>query len=156
MAEGMQDQTLAADGRRAARPMPAWSRPLALLTAVLLAVSTMFPVIAGLSKDTAAFPRWFGVLDVVLAFLVVGLAISLAGIAQGRETREAAEASYRTYRVLLHGLLAGMVIFFLWGDRIAWINCLIGFVWRAWLQLYTLPAWFTALRSGPRQSAGAP
>jgi len=32
------------------------------------------------------------------------------------------------------------------GDRRVWINCLSGFAWRAWLLLYCLPAWFTALR----------
>ena len=40
-----------------------------------------------------------------------------------------------------------VVVFFLFGDRIIWINCLTGFAWRAWLLLYTLPAWVTALRT---------
>ena len=38
-----------------------------------------------------------------------------------------------------------LVVFFLAGDRIIWSNCLTGFAWRAWLLMYTLPAWMTAV-----------
>jgi hypothetical protein len=47
--------------------------------------------------------------------------------------------------VLLAFCLVLLVIFFLAGDRIVWINCLTGFGWRASLLLYTLPAWLTLL-----------
>jgi hypothetical protein len=40
-----------------------------------------------------------------------------------------------------------LVLFFLAGDRIAWNIGLVGLAWRAWLLLYTLPAWYTALRT---------
>jgi hypothetical protein len=36
------------------------------------------------------------------------------------------------YRVLLHGILAIIVVFFLFGSHITWINCITGFAWRAW------------------------
>ena len=36
------------------------------------------------------------------------------------------------YRVLLHGILAIIVVFFLFGSHITWITCITGFAWRAW------------------------
>jgi hypothetical protein len=59
--------------------------------------------------------------------------------------KPAEDASYRAYRVLIHGILAMLVVFFLFGDRIVWSNCLTGFAWRAWLLFYGLPAWLTVL-----------
>jgi hypothetical protein len=82
---------------------------------------------------------WFGFVLAALAFLVMVVA---AGKVDGKIT----DVSYRTYRVLIHGIFVMMVVFFLFGDRIVWINCLSGFAWRAWLLLYCLPAWFSALR----------
>ena len=61
--------------------------------------------------------------------------------------RQVNDVSYRTYRVLIHGIFVMILVFFLAGDRIVWINCLTGLAWRAWLFLYCLPAWFTALRT---------
>ena len=124
-----------------------WGRPLAVTTAVVFVISSAFPVAAGLLKNTASFPRWWGILDVGIAFVLAILAIVVVALAEGRVTRQAENASYRAYRLLLHGLLAMLVVFFLFGQRIVWVNCLTGFVWRAWLLLYCLPAWFTALRS---------
>ena len=36
--------------------------------------------------------------------------------------REAEEAAYRVYRLLTHGILAMLIVFFLAGDGITWIN----------------------------------
>ena len=122
-----------------------WARRLAIATAIAFVISSVFPIGAGLATNTAAFPRWWGVADVVLAFILALLAAALGGLI-GRGVSKAAEAStYRSYRLLTHGILALLVVFFLAGDRINWINCLTGFAWRAWLLLYTLPAWFTAM-----------
>ena len=121
-----------------------WGRPLALASAVLFFVSSLFPLIAGLSKNTASFPKWWGMLDVGLAFVLVILAFAII-VPNSKVSNQAADASYRTYRVLTHGILIMCVVFFLFGDRIVWINCLTGFAWRAWLLLYALPAWFNAL-----------
>lgn len=112
-------------------------------------VSSAFPVAAGLSHDTASFPKWWGVLDVALAFVLAVMAIAVSAVAQGRIDQAAADVSYRVYRVLIHGLLAMLILFFMFGDRIVWINCLTGFTWRAWLLLYTLPAWLVAARFRP-------
>ncbi len=35
-----------------------WDRPLAITAAVLFVISSAFPAVAGLSKNTAAFPKW--------------------------------------------------------------------------------------------------
>ena len=121
-------------------------RPLALGAAIVFCISSAFPVIAGLSKNTASFPKWWGMLDVGIAFVLAIIAIVILAIANGRVNKLAEDSSYRAYRVLTHGILAIIVIFFLLGDQITWSNCLTGLAWRAWLLLYSLPAWFTALR----------
>jgi hypothetical protein len=53
---------------------------------------------------------------------------------------------------LIHGIFAMLVVFFLFGDRIVWTNCLTGFAWRAWLLLYGLPAWFSVFTATSRLS----
>ena len=122
-------------------------RPLAIATAVVFFISSTFPLVAGLSKNTASFPRWWGVVDVALAFVLTSLAFGVMVVAQGREDRQVVDSTYRAYRILNHGILVMLVVFFLFGDRIVWSNCLPGFAWRSWLLLYRLPAWFTALRT---------
>ena len=47
----------------------------------------------------------------------------------------------------MHATLGLLVVFFLFGDRILWTVGLVGLAWRVWLLLYTLPAWYTALRT---------
>ena len=44
----------------------------------------------------------------------------------------------RPHEALLHGIFALVVVFFLAGDGVIWINCLTGFAWRAWLLLNML------------------
>lgn len=124
----------------------ALNRPLAIATAIAFAISTAFPIGACLVDDTAALPRIWGVLDVAIAAILALLAVSIAAIAEKRVDASAREATYRMYRVLLHGLLVGVVIFLTLGDRINWNSCLVGFAWRAWLLLYALPAWLVAVR----------
>ncbi len=121
-----------------------WGRSLAVVAAVVFFISSVFPVVAGLSKNTGAFSKWWGILDVGIAFVLVVLAFAIITLATANVSRQAEDMSYRAYRVLIHGILAMIVVFFLFGDRITWINCLTGFAWRAWLLLYGLPAWFTA------------
>jgi hypothetical protein len=136
-------------------PLALWGRPLAIATAVVFVISSAFPLVAGLSRNTESFPRWWGPLDVVIAFVLAMLALVVLALAQGKMTKHAEDASYRAYRVLIHGIFAMNVVFFLFGDRVVWTNCLTGFAWRAWLLLYSLPAWFTALEAtaGPSRFA---
>jgi hypothetical protein len=112
----------------------------------------VFPVAAALSKDTASFPRWWGVLDVAMAFVLAVLAFAIVGVAQGKISNDAQAATYRAYRVLIHVIFFLIIVFFLFGDRITWINGLPGIAWRAWLLLYSLPAWLAVARSTTRPS----
>jgi hypothetical protein len=134
-------------------------RPLAVAAVIVFFISAAFPVTSGLSKDTASFPGWWGPLDVGIAFVLAILALVLLALAQGHVHAQAHEASYRAYRVLIHGIVVMSAVFILFGDRIVLINCLTGFAWRTWLLLYTLPAWLTAFgatgdRSGlPRRES---
>jgi hypothetical protein len=114
---------------------------------VVFCISSVFPAVAAFVRDRESWPQWWGVLDVVLAFCLGVLAVAVLGIAQGKLTKQAEEASYRAYRLLTHGILAVLLVFFLVGDRIVWSNCLTGFAWRAWLLLYCLPAWFTTFHA---------
>ena len=91
------------------------------------------------------WPKWWGVLDVAIAFVLAMLALAVIGLAQGTVNKPAENASYRAYRVLIHGILVVLVVFFLFGDRIVWSNCLTGFAWPSWLLFYGLPAWLALL-----------
>jgi hypothetical protein len=124
-----------------------WGRPLAVTAAVVFFISLAFPVVAGVSKNTESFPKWWGPLDVGLAAVLAILAFMIVGLAQGNVAKPAEDASYRAYRVLNHGILAMGVVFILFGDRIIWVNCITGFAWRTWLLVYCLPAWLTAFNS---------
>jgi VIT1/CCC1 family predicted Fe2+/Mn2+ transporter len=126
-------------------PQAPWGRPLALTAALVFFISSAFPAVAAFVRDREAWPKWWGMLDVGIAFVLVMLAFAVMGFAQGKVNKQAEEASYRVYRILIHGLLAILVLFFLAGDGIVWSNCLTGITWRAWLLLYSLPAWFTLL-----------
>ena len=129
-----------------------WGRPLATFAGVVFVISLAFPVVAGLSKDTGSFPKLWGVLDVAIAFVLVILAFAIITLAGRNVDKQAENRSYRAYRILTHGILAMLVVFFVFGDRIVWINCLTGFAWRTWLLLYGLPAWLTAFRPAANSS----
>jgi len=101
--------------------------------------------VAGLSKHTESFPKWWGMLDVGLAFTLAIFAFVILGLAPGAPTRHAVDASYRAYRFLIHGILPLLLVFFFFGDHVVWINCLTGLAWRTWLLLFTLPSWFQLL-----------
>jgi len=126
-------------------PVPRWSRPLAIATAAIFCVSTAFPVVVGLSKNLGAFPKWWGPADLVLAFVLAAMVFAVMAAAHGKVSRQVEGATYRAYRILIHGLFVTQVVFFLAGDRITWSNCLTGLAWRAWLLMYALPAWLAAL-----------
>lgn len=79
-----------------------------------------------------------------MAFVLRLLVLVIPGSAQGRVTRQAEDTTYRAYRILILRVFAILEVF-LFGDRIVWSNCLTGLAWRAWLLLYALPAWFTAM-----------
>jgi hypothetical protein len=120
-------------------------RFVAFMAAALLLLSWVFPIGAGLAKDTSHFPKWWGPADVTLAFVLVIAVFALQFVAGQAVDQPAKDATYRVYRILLHGLLAVGVLVMVAGDRITWINCATGFLWRTWLALYILPWWLSAL-----------
>jgi small-conductance mechanosensitive channel len=122
-------------------------RYLALLTGAAFTVSLVFPIAAGLVQNSAALPGWWGVADVVFAFILAALAITVAARFDRRRTPEIDRTSYRVFRFVVNLILVLLVIFLIGGDRIRWTIFLPGIAWRGWLFLYAFPAWLTALRS---------
>jgi hypothetical protein len=123
------------------------ARPLSILTAIVFFISAVFPVGAGLAKDTASFPRWWGQADVGTAFLLAVLALAVLAIGTPRVTKWVEDVSYRAYRILIHGIFVLLIVFVFFGNRVVWSQCLSGFAWRSWLLLYVLPAWIAAYRT---------
>lgn len=122
-------------------------RSLAVATAIMFCVSAVFPLAAAAYPAAEGLPRVIGVLDGIIAFALVLMAMLLHARTQGKVTKNDHEAAYRAYRLLTHAILVLLVLFFLFGNRIAWSIGLVGLAWRSWLLLYTLPAWYAALRT---------
>ncbi len=123
-----------------------WVRPLCIAAAIVFLISAVFPIGAGLSRNTESFPHWWGALDVDTAFFLAVLALAVLAIGQSRITKQVEQETYRAYRILIHGIFALMVVFVFFGGRIVWSQCLSGIAWRSWLLLYVLPAWIAAYR----------
>jgi hypothetical protein len=119
-------------------------RAIALATAVLFCISLVFPLVAALVRDAQAWPKWWGAVDVALAFVLAVLVLVVQATARDRVNTEVKRITYRVYRVLINGILILLATFFLAGDRIIWPQCLTGFAWRYWLLLYALPWWIAA------------
>ena len=126
---------------------PAWVRLIAFGALFLFLLSWVFPVGAGLRKDTSVFPKWWGAADVALAFVLAIAAFAIQALVRGRVDNGVEEATYHTYRTTTHGIIAVGVLVMLAGDRVNWANCATGFLWRTWLGLYILPWWIAALRA---------
>ena len=122
-------------------------RSLAIATAVMFCVSTVFPLAAAVYPNAEGLTRAIGVLDGIIAFALVIMAMVLHVRTQGKVTKESHDAAYRGYRLVMHAILVLLIVFFLFGNRIAWNIGLVGLAWRSWLLLYTLPAWHAALRT---------
>ena len=60
-----------------------WIRPIAFVASILFLVSWVFPVAAGLVKDTSAFPKWWGPVDVGLSLLLAIVAIGIQALVRG-------------------------------------------------------------------------
>jgi len=121
-------------------------RAIALTTAGLFLISLAFPAVAAFVKDPQAWPKWWGALDVTLAFTLALLVMVVLATARDRVNKEVEQITYRVYRVLIWGIFLLMAVFVVAGDRIIWTQCLTGFAWRYWLLLYALPWWIAANR----------
>jgi hypothetical protein len=119
-------------------------RSIALATAALFFISLAFPAVAGFVKDTKTWPKWWGVLDITLAFILVVFVFVVQVTARDRVDKKVEQTTYKFYRVLIWGIFLLMAVFVVAGDRIIWTQCLTGFAWRYWLLLYALPWWIAA------------
>ena len=122
-------------------------RYLAVITAVAFWVSLVFPIAAGLAGEASALPAWWPIADVVFAFILAALAITVAARFDRRKTPQIERTTYRVHRIVLNLILVLLVVFLVAGDRVRWTIFLPGVAWRGWLFLYAFPAWLTALRS---------
>jgi hypothetical protein len=121
-------------------------RAFGFTAAILFVLSWIFPIAAGLVRNPITLPQWWGTVDVGLAFVVAAAALGLQGLAQANVDKQAEQTTFRSYRSLIHAILAVGVLVMLAGDRINWANCATGFLWRTWLFLYILPWWLVAAR----------
>jgi len=132
---------------------PGWGRRLAFATAGVFCLSIVFPIAAGLAKDTSVLPEWWGPADVGVAALLAALAVAVIFLGDRHIDDWSARASYGIYRILIHGMLAMTTVYIFAGDRIVWSQGLPGIAWRMWLLLYGLPAWL-AIQSPSRNLTG--
>lgn len=114
-------------------------RVLVIVSAAMLSVSTVFPIVASLLPPDAV-ARWVGVVDVALAFIVVVLSMLIDSRGRGHINEGTVRAAYSFYRVAASFPLVLLVVFFLSGDAIRWDVLLPGLAWRSWVLLYTYPA----------------
>src|SRR6516165_1166477 len=95
-------------------------RPLAITTAVVFVISAVFPIAAGLSKHTEEFPKWWGPVDVAIAFVLAALSFAVLVVAKGKISPRTEHTTYRAYRVLIHGVFVMGLVFVFMGDRVIW------------------------------------
>jgi hypothetical protein len=114
-------------------------RGLVTIGAMLLLLSTAFPVVASLFGPEGR-PRWIGIADVVVAFALVLVGIAIVSRKPTGFDARAVQSAFTVYRALAHFLLALLVIFFAAGDLVDWSVLLPGFAWRGWLFAWVLPS----------------
>jgi len=78
-------------------------RAIAQTAALLFVLSWIFPVAAGLVKNPTSLPRWWGTVDVALAFVVAVGAFGIQILSYGNVDKQE-RTTYRIYRSSLHAL----------------------------------------------------
>ncbi len=111
----------------------------------LLGGSTLFPIVASLT-EAGALPLWIGVLDVVVATIVVIVALTLTLRTSPASTAGDWQESMRLARVAVAAIPLLLAMFFLAGSRVRWQVLVIGLAWRAWLLVFIAPQLAVALR----------
>jgi hypothetical protein len=120
------------------RLTPDSPRSLGRLCFLLFAVSTAFPVVAGV-RNTETPSRWLGLADVGVAALLVTVAFTVASRARSKVSDTDRLIAFRVSQTLLSVIPVLLIGFFIAGDRINWQVLIVGLAWRGWLLLYTLP-----------------
>jgi hypothetical protein len=113
-------------------------RSLGRACVVLFALSTAFPVVAGVLY-TGRPPRWLGIADVAVAALLFIAAAALASRGRGAVTDAHRLAALRAAHRVAAIIPALLAAYFVSGPRVDWAVLVVGLAWRGWLLLYTLP-----------------
>ena len=123
------------------------AKTLAVTGLVLFAISTIFPIVAGI-VTIDLLPKWVGPLDGILAFTLVAFMIFIQAWTPGKFSPEVREFSFRIYRVLANILIVLLLAFFIFGNQVIWEVLLPGLAWRTWVLVYFLPHVLTLWKSG--------
>jgi hypothetical protein len=123
------------------------SRVLVVASAGLFAVSSVFPVAASVLRVDRV-PRWVGVVDVVIAVVLVALGMVLVSRKPSDFAIPAVASAFRIYRGLANTLLVLLVLFFVAGESIKWNILLPGLAWRGWVLAMVLPSWLSLWQTG--------
>jgi hypothetical protein len=110
---------------------------LVRVTIGLFAVSTAFPVAAGLWHGSA--PRWLGLVDVSVAAALVIAVLVLAARTPGQPSDRALAGGFRLSRAAAGVIPLLLALFFVVVDRINWPVLVIGLAWRGFLFVCVAP-----------------
>jgi len=119
-------------------------RTLARVTIALFALSTAFPVVAGI-LHMAQPPRWLGISDVTVAAVLFFAAATLVARAKKAVTDRHRLAAFRMSQFVFGVIPVLIAAFLILGQRLDWTVLVVGLAWRGWLLLYTLPFLAAAL-----------
>ena len=122
-------------------------RTVGLLCISLFAVSSLFPLVAGVTPLVQRFPP-VGPADGIIAFALVGGAIALISMTRTLVTDQHRLDAFRMMRAAASLIIVLLAAFFVAGDRIDWSVLIVGLAWRAWLFVYAAPNLLAALQYG--------
>jgi hypothetical protein len=119
-------------------PTPDSTRSLGRVCVLLFALSTAFPVVAGV-RNLDTLSRWLGLADVGVAALLLTAAFTVASRARSQVTDGDRLMAFRVSQGLFWVIPVLLIGFFIAPERIDWDVLTVGLAWRGWLLLHTLP-----------------
>jgi hypothetical protein len=137
-----------------ARPVPSRASAAARAFAVLLAISTVFPIVAALLPATSV-PAIVGLVDVALAAITIMAGFAVDAYGRPIATDADRARGWRVVSLVATVLPALLVVFFLVPGMFRWEVLLVGLAWRSWLLVWVIPSCLALLRPGPEPGAAA-
>jgi hypothetical protein len=128
-------------------------RALARACVALFALSTAFPVAAGVLNVNRP-PRWLGIADVAVAAVLFGAAATVATRVRSAVADHHRLTAFRASQGVIAIIPALLAAYFVLGPRINWEVLVVGLAWRGWLLFYSLPSLAAALPAGRRPPGG--
>lgn len=120
-----------------------WGRGIILLWGIMYSVSAALLLRASVSPERG--PLWLGIIDGLLAFILVFTMAAISRIARGTIAPQTLARSYQIGIYLPAVLFAALWVL---RDHFDWNILFPGLAWRTWLILFILPAilglWKTA------------